>query len=547
MNAFLSAIRRHVDREPERTFCQFVTSTDTISLTWRDFGINVSGYTRRFGSVEPGVVLIFLKHTPHLYWAFFGAMFAGLVPSFMPCLSLKQDPAIYWGSHVTLLRHIKPVAIVSDAETFSEMQANGLDLAPYCCVDVATVGPGSGDLSEIGDATTIALLQHSSGTTGLKKGVALSFAAIVCQLDSYSAALAIDRSDVIVSWLPVYHDMGLVACLLLPTYVGIPLVHIDTFHWLTRPGILLEYITTHKGTLCWLPNFAFEHIERTVRPGKSIDLGSVRALINCSEPCRAPTFDRFLAKFRPLGIDETKLQVCYAMAEAVFAVTQTELTHPAKRFMADTEALQAGWVTATTDGGTELVSAGREIDGIEALVLDRDGGVLPEGRVGEIGLRGKFLFSGYYKDPALSASRSAGGVYRTGDLGFRRGGELFIVARIDDLLIINGKNIYAHEVEAIVNATVCGVKPGRVAAISIFNATAGSDVLVVIAEQLEDGADANRAKISEAVFSQIGVTPWDIRIVPSGWLVKTTSGKTSRKENRLRYLSEVGHDSSGIG
>lgn len=227
------------------------------------------------------------------------------------------------------------------------------------------------------------------------------------------------------------------------------------------------------------------------------------------------------------------------MAETVFAVTQTDLARGSRRLLVDTEALQAGRAIAVTGGGTELLSVGREIASMEALVLDRDGDVLQDGRLGEIALRGDFLFSGYYKNAALSASKIRDGLYYTGDVGFRECGELFIVGRLDDLLIINGKNIYAHEVEAIVSATVCGVKPGRVAAISTFNATAGSDVLVIIAEQAEDAAEANRAMISEAVFSHIGVTPWDIRIVPPGWLIKTTSGKTSRKENKSRYVSEV--------
>jgi acyl-CoA synthetase (AMP-forming)/AMP-acid ligase II len=337
--------------------------------------------------------------------------------------------------------------------------------------------------------------------------------------------------------------MGLIACLLLPAYCGIPFVHTDPFHWLARPGILFDHISKYRATLCWLPNFAFEHLARIVRTDAAGDLGSVRAFINCSEPCKAQTFDRFLERFEENGLDSTKLQVCYAMAEAVFAVTQTPLGRPPSRFLADGEALRDGRAVpaSSTSQAAQLLSAGPEIDGIEVRVLGADREEVPEGTLGELAIRGTFMFSGYYGNAELSDQKFKGDLYCTGDLGFKHGGEVYVLGRVDDLIIVNGKNIVAHEIERIAPDAHSEVKPGRVVAIPISHRDSGSDVLVLIAERIagtSTPAAAMISAISDRVFSEIGVKPADVRIVDEGWLLKTTSGKISRKDNRIRYLSE---------
>lgn len=547
MSAFLARLDRHVRETPDRPFCHFVTSREEQTFTWRDFGANTASYADHLARLvaDPSrqVVLIFLKHTPHLYWAFFGAMRGGLVPSFMPCLTAKQNPAVYWRSHRALLDHIQPAAIISDAATFAEMTGNGLDLGTIPQIDIAGFAPAeSATLGPYPSDQAVALLQHSSGTTGLKKGVALTSEAILSQLESYSAALSIDARDIIVSWLPLYHDMGLIACLLLPAYCGIPFVHTDPFHWLMRPGILFDQISRYRATLCWLPNFAFEHLARIVPADAAGDLGSVRAFINCSEPCKTQTFDRFLERFGGNGLDSTKLHVCYAMAEAVFAVTQTPLGRPPSRFLADVEALHDGRaVPASSMQGSQLLSTGPEINGIEVRVLGADREEVPDGTLGELAIRGQFLFSGYYGNAALSDQKFQGDLYCTGDLGFRHDGEVYVLGRVDDLIIVNGKNIVAHEIERMAPDAHADVKPGRVVAVPISHRDSGSDVLVLIAERIagtSSPAAAMITAISDRVFSEIGVKPVDVRIVDEGWLLKTTSGKISRKDNRIRYLSE---------
>ena len=551
-NRFLDRLRENFDAGPSRLFCRLSGGDGEVDLPWSGLQSNCQQFQtayRAAGLPRDGVVLIFLRHTRDLYGAFFGAMASGLVPSFMPPSSPRQDLNIYWGSHKALLAHIQPAAIVIDAATLAEMNAAGLDLGGAVVLDAADVkrafDPIAGGQLEIEarPGTAIALLQHSSGTTGLKKGVALSFDAIADQLDSYAATLAAGRDDVIVSWLPLYHDMGLIACCMLPAYFAIPVVHLDAFHWLARPGLLLEQIVASKGTLCWLPNFAFEHLAAVAgRHADQYDLSRMRAFVNCSEVCKPKTFDKFLAAFAVSGLRADQLHCCYAMAETVFAVSQSRLGAPALRLRADPASLLRGErvrAAAPQEAGTELIETGAPIEGIAVKVVDENRLELPEGCVGELALSGDFLFSGYYKDSGRTAAQVAAGVYYSRDLGFVHAGRLFVLGRIDDLIIVNGRNLYAHEIESVV-AGVEGVKPGRGVAVPMYEERLGSEVLVVIAERQRDTtrADADMQRdISSGILSTFNVMPRRVSIVEEGWLVKTTSGKISRKENLAKLMN----------
>jgi fatty-acyl-CoA synthase len=168
-------------------------------------------------------------------------------------------------------------------------------------------------------------LQHSSGTTGLQKGVALTHTAVLNQLAAYSQAIALHADDVVVSWLPLYHDMGLIAGFLLPLVQGLPLVLLSPFDWVQHPALLLQAIDRYRGTLCWLPNFAYNHCARRIRrrDKEAVSLASMRLFINCSEPVRHSSHQLFLEAFAAQGVTPDRLGVSYAMAENTFAVTQT--------------------------------------------------------------------------------------------------------------------------------------------------------------------------------------------------------------------------------
>ena len=539
----VAALSARASGTGEDVFCHVLAKGGRTTISCREALEQSSRWANlyRAAGLEPGaVVLIILKHGPELYFAFLGAMLAGCVPSFMPFPSAKQDPGLYWSQHRALFERIGAAAVVTwpqNAETLAEHGAGMALLLPE-----QAQAQSSDFAARMIDPDEVALLQHSSGTTGLKKGVALSYGAIAGQLDRYADELDLAPGDTVVSWLPLYHDMGLIACFLLPLAAGVPFVALDPFEWVARPGLLFEAIESFGGTHVWLPNFAFHHLCRTAAQGPVRDLSGMKAFIDCSEPCRHETFELFERTFAPAGVCWDQFRVCYAMAETVFAVTQTASGAPVSSLDVDDAALAEGRAEAVKAGaGRRVVSVGRPLPDVVLRIVDEDGRDLEDGAVGEVLVQAPFLFSGYHRDPDMTARKLKDGWYFTGDLGFRRDGELYLVGRTDDLLIVNGRNVFAHHVEFAINAETPEVKAGRCIALGVWSEDAGSQELVVVAEAEGEDDTVRRLlarNIKTVVLNGFGVMPREVKIVPSGWLAKTTSGKITRELNLQKYLAE---------
>jgi acyl-CoA synthetase (AMP-forming)/AMP-acid ligase II len=538
-------LRRAAERPLDPAFW-FHRHGRVATVTWQELVTGARRYCAAFREqgVQPGeIVIILLDHAIDQYFAFAGALLAGAVPSFMPALTNKQIPELYWSSHRKLFERIRPRVLVISDDRVRQLR----DYIPTEALAVLT--PETAARSEA-DPTPphpaalddIAFLQHSSGTTQLKKGVQLSHRAVLAQVATYGGLLGLGEGDRIASWLPLYHDMGLIACYITPLVTGIPVAALDPFEWVAQPDLLLRAIETYRTTLTWLPNFAFHHLLRTRQPGTQYDLSSVRAWIDCSEPCRTSTFDVFFEGFADCGVARDRLQVCYAMAETVFAVSQTTLGEPVRRLRIDAARLQkAGEVVPVPSAaeGLNLLSAGKVLPGLSIAIVDEAGRPLPPGRAGEVTVRGDFVFSGYYKLPEQTAVKFTDGVYRTSDLGFVWDGELFVLGRMDDLVIINGRNFFSHEVEHVVS-TIPGLKPGRNVLFAVDEAAAGTQGAVLVSEcdALDPAASAQlKRRIRQAVMSECDLSLHEILLAPPGWIVKTTSGKISRLENRAKYLA----------
>lgn len=497
----------------------------------------------RAAGAGPGhTVVIIMEQGWQQLAAFLGALRVGAVPSFMPPPSPKQDPAVYWDGHRQLFARLAPGTLLLQSRFLAVLRRNlpDLELSLLVAEEAISVADEAAD-AFAPDPEAVAFLQHSSGTTGLKKGVALSHRSVLTQVRSYAERLALRPDDRIVSWLPYYHDMGLVACFLLPLVARVPLVLLDPFEWVAAPGRLFTAIARHRATLCWQPNFAFQHLCRSV-PAESVtdSLATMRAWINCSEPCQPETAARFARQFAAAGVSPAHLQVCYAMAETVFAVTQTEPGSVPRVLALDVESWRAGRVQPAQPGtpSRDFVSTGRPLRATTVAIVDAEGRALPPGTVGTVAIAGDFLFSGYYRLEAESLRRLRGGWYYTADCGFVVDGELYITGRVDDLLIIHGRNFYAHELEAVVHG-VPGTRPGRAVALGCYRAESASQELVIVAETDPGQADPELpGRIRRAVRDAVALVPSDVRLVPPGWLRKTTSGKLNRADNLARYLAE---------
>jgi acyl-CoA synthetase (AMP-forming)/AMP-acid ligase II len=392
----------------------------------------------------------------------------------------------------------------------------------------------------------IAFLQHSSGTTGLQKGVALSHAAVLNQVASYSDSLALNAQDVIVSWLPLYHDMGLIAGFIMPLVQGIPLVLMSPFDWVKHPAMLFRAIHDYQGTYCWLPNFAYNHCARRIRKRdtEGLSLASIRAFINCSEPVHHSSHVAFVDRFAENGATLELLAVSYAMAENTFAVTQSPIGEAARLDIVDRAALESDRYARPIDPDAPTaqvnVSCGAPIAGVEVRIVDEKGGTLPERAVGEVAVKSSFMLSGYYRRPDLNEKLWVDGWYLTGAMGYITDGEVYISGRKKDLIINGGKNVYPQDLEAIVNA-VPGVHPGRAVAFGVWDERDGTELIGIVAEVDTDDPEQRQhiaGAIREAIATQTTVTASYVYLVGEKWLLKTSSGKIARAANRDKWLAE---------
>lgn len=513
-----------------------------MTLTYGELAARSRAYASAYATrgVQRGdTVAIVLPQCAEQYPAFLGALSMGAIPAFLPTPSVRQDPEIFWRVQDATLTRMQAALVVTEERSLSELATRtpeharrALDVSGVPAGPAGTFPPLAG-----GAEGDVAFLQHSSGTTGLKKGVELSHRAVLSQIDAYSEALAVSGEDRVATWLPHYHDMGLVACFLLPAVCGLALVCLDPFEWVLEPTRLLDVIDEHGCTLAWLPNFAFHHILRMARSDRTWRLATMRAFVDCSEPCRPETLEAFHAAFSGMGLCREALQVCYAMAENVFAVTQTS-PGGAPRILAADRAVLASEkqlrAPLSPEAAVRLVSCGRPIATARVAIRGDGGTLLPDGSVGEILVGGSTVFTGYHR-AERPTDRLQGGWYATGDTGFLHDGELFVLGRIDDLLIVNGRNVYAHDIEHLLNLHA-SIKPGRCIALGVWSEKKGSHELVLVVETPEGTTDPRlRKRISDIVSSATGVTASVVRFVAPGWLVKTTSGKLGREANLAKY------------
>jgi acyl-CoA synthetase (AMP-forming)/AMP-acid ligase II len=542
MTTFFQHLQASYRDAPARAAVHLIQNKqDDRVITQRDLLCGAAGFAQvlaAHGIQQGDIVVIIQQHGEALIYAFWGAVLHGAVPSILPPLTEKLLPERYRKDLAALVGLTKPHAIV----TYSAFQ-NEVEQAIHMaqrkgetrCIVVDSVEPAEPDFSVMGGASRsaddIVLLQHSSGSTGLQKGVALSHRAVFNQLNAYAPAIGLSDSDVIVSWLPLYHDMGLIASFVLPVLLRVPLVLMSPFDWVRAPAKLMQLTSKYQGTLTWLPNFAYNFCATRIRERdmEGVDLSSLRAVINCSEPVYGSSHQAFLNKFARWGLQESALATCYAMAENTFAVTQSAIGQPVAHN-------EGGGI-----GNAGQVSSGKPLPNVQIRILDADRKDLPENTIGEISLKSDCMLSGYYNRPDATAQAFHDDWYLTGDLGYVLNGELFVTGRKKDLIIVGGKNVYPQDLEQL-TGEVNGVRAGRVAAFGVFNESAGTEDIVIVAEAESDDEN-ERDSVSEAVRMHVtrnsDVAVRQVVLVDSRWLIKTSSGKVARSANKEKFLKEM--------
>lgn len=544
----LSAVTLADEHADKTALIYIETERDDIFISRADFRRSVQQYAA--GLQAMGISardLIVLAHTQNLesIYAFWGALLIGAIPSMFPTLTEKLDRNIYMDNMAELV-NLSNVRAVLTTDEFAEEFKPHVNCPVYTSQTLLSTETVK-YTRYYPQADEIAFLQHSSGTTGLQKGVALSHSAVLNQLASYSDALDLQDTDIIVSWLPLYHDMGLIAGFLMPLIQGIPLVLMSPFDWVKRPAMLLRAIHEYQGTLCWLPNFAYNHMARRIRKRdtEGISLGSIRAFINCSEPVHNSSHKLFLEKYSELGLCAEQLTVSYAMAENTFAVTQTPIGTPPKLdiiYRPDLEQkLEATPTSIDHPEAQVLVSCGRTINGTEVKVVDEQGHSLSDRQIGELMVRSNCMLTEYYQRDDLHPFDDDGW-YKTGDRGYVIDGEVYVIGRSKDLIINAGKNVYPQDLEAVINS-VQGVHPGRAVVFGVPDEREGTELIAVVAEvDIVDEAERKKIfqDIKQTVATQTTVTINYVYLVEEKWLIKTSSGKIARSANRDKWLQETG-------
>jgi len=504
-------------------------------------------------------IVLVMRQGCELMAAFVGAMIAGAVPTILAYPNFKVNPEKYKTGLLGVTRNIHATLVVVDEQFPEQLRSHiattsGTTLINFRSNTTEVSKPSISWFEPTPD--DVAFIQHSAGTTGLQKGVALSHRAILNQLGHLADGLRIQNEDRIVSWLPLYHDMGQIACFMLPLACHIPVVMQSPTDWVLDPLSMLHLATKYRCTLCWVPNFAFQFMARRAVSAElsGIDLSSLRAMINCSEPVRADSMNEFLNAFQRAGLVKSVLQTSYAMAENTFAVTQSQLDGGASptTIWAERKPFLTEGEVRKTDGATlnaiAIVSCGKCLPGNSVRVLDRDQNPLPDGKTGELVIHSDSLFDGYYNRPDLTEKSFIEKWYRTGDIGFCYEGEVFVIGRRDDTIIIAGRNIYPQDVEEIVYSHI-NVHDGRAVAFGLWNDDLGTHQLVVVAEvNSEKDLEKSReieSEIRSAIAKDLDIGPKFVRLVPPQWIIKSTAGKPARSSNKQKFLAEFsdGHDS----
>lgn len=399
----------------------------------------------------------------------------------------------------------------------------------------------------------IALLQYTSGSTGDPKGVTLTNTNLLATMRAIGHALKMGPGDVGISWLPLYHDMGLIGAWLTLLLHGVPLVVMSPLAFLTRPERWLQAISRHKGTITAAPNFAYELCVRKVseKAMEGVDLSSMRAALNGAEPVNPETLERFNQRFGKYGFRHEAMMPVYGLAEASLAVTMSPVMRGAvvdhvEREIFATEGRAVP--TESRDNAIAFVSSGFPVDKHDVMIVDTDGKEVADRTEGFLWFRGPSATSGYYKNgeatvklfPAgAAASESEFAWVNSGDRAYRAEGEIYVTGRVKDIIIKGGRNLYPHEVEELA-ARAEGTRKGCVVAFGLKDEANGTEKLVIVAESRGSDAESRAAiaaAINEQVTQGLGLPPDRVELIPPGSIPKTSSGKLRRDETKQLYVA----------
>ena len=547
----VEVLRRHAEIEPDRVHIHLLEDDWGQDITYRQLltaASNVAAGLRTAGLRPNDTVDIMLPTCAEFFQAFFGVMLAGgvAVPIYPPARPdkieeyVRRQVAILGNAEVRFLigfDRVKAVSKIMRVSIPSLIEATTVEALRQADAQAPKVSV---------EPAEMAFIQYTSGSTGDPKGVVLSHSNILANIQGIGWAVKVRPTDAGVSWLPLYHDMGLIGSWLFCLFYGVPITMMSPLSFLTRPERWLWALHDSRGSLCPAPNFSYELCARKI-PNEALeglDLSSWRVAINAGEAVHPETLERFAERFRPYGFRPESYIPCYGLAEATVAlafppIDRAPVIDAIRRGLFERE----GRAVPAQPGDPNVirfVANGRPMPGHEIRLVDDQNRILGERVQGRLFFRGPSMTSGYYRNPeATAAILTEDGWMDSGDLAYWANGELFITGRLKDSIIKSGRNIIPQEVEAA-TAEVTGVRRGCIAAFGTVDDETGTERLVVAAETRATRAkdlEGIEAEIVEKIDSVLGIPPDHVVLVRPHAIPKTSSGKIRRNETRSLYLS----------
>jgi acyl-CoA synthetase (AMP-forming)/AMP-acid ligase II len=546
-----------ISEEPGRTYKENVLGYAELDRKARVLGCRLEARGLR----DRAVLLLYPEGLEFLT-AFLGCLYARViaVPAPLPDLDAGR-----FGRTRRIIEDADIALILTDTAHKGTLDAwlsaAGLRGRVHCLDTQAGKESDPGDWTPRGfDSGTVAFLQYTSGSTSEPKGVMVTHGNLLCNGEEIRRRIEGTTDTVGVGWVPHYHDMGLVGQFLQPLYLGCRYVFTSPIAFIKRPVLWFELITRYRGTITVAPNFGYELALRRVtdRQLEGLDLSSLRVVKNGAEPVRAATLEAMAERFAPVGFRRGMWMPCYGMAETTLLVTGAPLGGgPVIRdFDADALTRNEAVPRQGPDGVRRLVSSGRPVT-LDVRVVDPETRAeRPEGRVGEIWVRGGSVAHGYWGSPRQSSttfdartSTGEGPFLRTGDLGFLADGELYVTGRIKDLIIVNGRNIHAHDIEEAARAAHPAALAGAAFAIDgaidadVGGSVDGSREQVVIVQEISTRAAAGTPldELASLIRARVARTfelpAVSVVLAARGTVRRTTSGKMQRRLTREAFLN----------